>query len=256
MRMVTILLGAGFGVSSLFNMVLYGKLARIQEAEQAFSRARPRDSASAGAPARYEPRPAPRAEAGDPSDLVEEVRQLRRDVAALRGNADNSPGTPPSADVPADLPAWLVNDPAVARALEERAAQRQASRKYWTDMERVMDLKASVGVPKARELAAKLTAEYLGLDGGNTPAFMAASIQASQEIERADAERRDSIAKVKATNPDRDTRKRLEDEIDARYDQVKKTSLSRLDPYLGADPRHQELKSRLSGRWWDFMRAR
>lgn len=256
MKILALALGGALAISVLLNMVLAGKVSRLDEAETG-PRSRARETA---VPARNGS-PIPAASEGSNALLLQEIRQLRREVAELKGQAaseeaGSSPAAVVAADAPSDLPAWILNDPVVAGALAERTAARQASRKYWWDLERVGDLKSSIGLGKARELGAKLTAEYMGLDAGTQSSFVAAALQAAQELDRAYAERRDAEAKLKAEVPDKEARKRLESEVDARYDEQRRTSLARLEPFFTSDPRHQEIRGRLTGRWWDYMRSR
>jgi hypothetical protein len=243
MNKASTLLGAALLVSVLANAVMYR---RIQEPA---SPARPMPAGHARAlEARSPAAPAP---TSDPA-LVE-INPEPAPAALPAPEAARAEPPPAAPSALKDLPDWMAKDPEISAALEQREHERAAVQKYWRDLGRLLDVRQAIGLPRFREAVARLTADYLGFDANTGAAFASAAVRVGQEAERIEAERRDAIAKARAAAPDKETRKRLEDEIDTRADQQRKAALANLDPFWTPAARHQEFRQKPLWKWLEYM---
>ena len=254
MRGFPLALGAALLASLAFNLVLF-RSSSLEEGP------RGREPVSTSVPA-SSPGPAGRAAPMlDSSPLLMEIRQLRADLAAARGASPSAPSPtaterPPSRKIAEEFPPAIAQDPVIMSALAERDATRQASSKFWRDLDRVYEVKDAIGVVKFREVMSRLTADFLGLDATGAIAFVTASTQAAEELDRAELDRKETDAKLRASAVDRETRKRLEEGMDTRYAEQKQVAIGRLEPYLRGTPFQLDLKGKSGNRWMEYLRSR
>jgi hypothetical protein len=256
MRGIPLALAAALAVSLAFNLAFY----RRSAAEDAAPEAKPRATSSTG-PSPSLPAAAPASTSGHSSQLLAELRQLRAELAASRGTPSTSPSAsaserPALRKAPEEFSPAIAQDPVVMNALAERDLTRQASSRFWRDLDRVYEVKDAIGVPKFREVMARLTADFLGLNASTADSFVFASTQAVQELDRAEADRKETEAKLKAVATDRDTRKRLEDGMETRYAEQKQSAYARLDPFLRGTMFQLDQKGKQGGRWMEYFRGR
>lgn len=259
MRGYPLALGATLVASLAFNLVLFRRSA--SEEDPSGDRVRVREGVSTSVPASL-PGPAGRATSvAEASPLLAEIRQLRADLAAARGTLPSTPSStsndrPPARKVADELPPAIAQDPVIMSALAERDATRQASSRFWRDLDRVYEVKDAIGVVKFREVMSRLTADFLGLDATGAIAFVTASTQAAEELDRADVERKETDAKLRTSAVDRETRKRLEEGMDTRHAEQKQAAIARLEPYLRGTPFQLDLKGKSGNRWMEYLRGR
>jgi len=259
MRGFPLALGAALIASLAFNLVLSRRSA--PEDDPSEDRPRGREAVSTIVPASW-PGPAGRAAPNaDSSQLLAEIRQLRADLAAARGTSLSVPAStaserPPVRKAADELPPAIALDPVIMNALAERDATRQASSRFWRDLDRVYEVKDAIGVAKFREVMSRLTADFLGLDATGGIAFVTASTQAADELDRAETERKETDAKLRASVVDRDTRKRLEEGMDSRHAEQRQAAVARLEPYLRGTPFQPDLKGKSGNRWMEYLRGR
>lgn len=259
MRGIPLALGAALIASLAFNLVLYRDSA--QEVDPSEERSRGREAVSTTVPSSLPATSGRAAPTADSSQLLAEIRQLRADLAASRGSSSSAPVSTPGEKPPVrkaadELPPAIALDPVIMNALAERDATRQASSRFWRDLDRVYEVKDAIGVVKFREVMSRLTADFLGMDGSGGTAFVSASTQAADELDRAEIERKETDAKLRGSVADRDTRKRLEEGMETRYLEQKQAAIGRLEPYLRGTPFQLDLKGKSGSRWVEYLRGR
>jgi hypothetical protein len=245
------LLASFLGVSLLVNGLALAQLARGRAPEP---KARPAGGSAANpsaAPSADAPVPA----SADLAGVLAELRQLRREVSALRDGkaASHDPATPgraPGLKSPADddheLPASIANDPAVAKLL----AEQEALGRLWKDLGKISGLKKSLGDEKYLQLVNKSTAEFLGLDASSRAGFESAAQQMMAELDAATKAMQEGYKGIAYDQKDPSAWQRHYSELTKRYNESRKAAESRLDPYLGTSARHQQFKQNLQTWAW------
>ncbi len=259
MRGIPLAIGAALVASLAFNLVLYR--GSTQKDDPSEERPRGREAVSPTVPISSPAAAGRAAPMADSGQLLAEIRQLRADLAATRGTPFSTPPStpgekPPSRKVADELPPAIALDPVIMNALAERDATRQASSRFWRDLDRVLEVKDAIGVVKFREVMSRLTADFLGLDGSGGTAFVSASTQAADELDRAEGERKEMDAKLRASAADRETRKRLEEGMETRYVEQRQAATGRLEPYFRGTPFQLDLKGKSGSRWMEYLRGR
>jgi hypothetical protein len=246
MTKLTAVLGLLLGVSVLINGLTFVELSKLRAKSPVATKSRPGDPTSA-APSIASDAPI----AADNGAILNELRQLRSDVAALRdgkgssGSPVHAPGQPGAADL-SDLPPSVASDPAVAKLL----AEQEVLNKLWKDLGKLSALQKSLGDEKYKQLVMRMTGDFLGLDAAARAGFEAASAQMMSEYESATKTLQDATKTMTYDQKDPGVYQRQYAELMKHYNDSRKIAETRLDSYLTSAPRHQQFKQNLQTWGW------
>ncbi|MHC4607669.1 MAG: hypothetical protein ACYTAF_12205 [Planctomycetota bacterium] len=249
MRKAIVPVAVLLGISVLINVLTLIRLNEHRSAPPAGAR----DSELRDADPVRAVEPPPPPDDGDLSDVLRELYQLRRDVAALRKDVQKGPrptgvaeGSGEKSDP--EPPSSFDSDPDVAELL----AEKDALQSLWEDLRKLRGLGKAISEEKYREAVLKATIDHLGFDRRTAEQFTNAALGAMTQADAARRNRDDALKALQydRANPEVYRKKHLETQ--QRYQQDMKTALAQIEAFLGGGLRHTQFQANMQT-WFHYL---